>query len=455
MRSQSLIKEEIMKKFIAALACLYFTTHMAACTSKSASSDDEAPADQSAAEGTEAKDGSDALSAESQGGDGANAKNDAATAEDKSADSFLDEQLPSDDLGETKPAENAGATPAEQKPADGQAAADQKAAPAEQSPGTEQPPAAPADTAAPPPAFDSGPVAVDPGSQTQNADQYSPPAEPVAEAPKQSTPLVKVQSAPFHGGGQLLNAVYISRPGDNFKKVSTMIYGSADHEKELKKANSWMKKVKPGNKIYYNSPKRPTDDTRMLTYYEDMGIQPQTYVAKNGESLRKVSKTLLGYPEAWKEIWVTNPVESKGELSEGTELRYWLGDTGGALAAATPAPAPAHEELPPPPQVPAATAAVTAPPPPAMNELPPPPPPMPAAPEIAPPPPPPPMPAPIAKKKVEKPHQQDETMLSDDMIMALAGAGILVAGLAAVIVIRKRKAQKEMAEAFGDTHVGS
>ena len=36
---------------------------------------------------------------------------------------------------------------------------------------------------------------------------------------------------------------------------------------------------------------------KTITYYEDMGMVPETYVAKKGESLRKVSKKLLGYDQ--------------------------------------------------------------------------------------------------------------------------------------------------------------
>ena len=62
----------------------------------------------------------------------------------------------------------------------------------------------------------------------------------------------------------------------------------------------------------------------MLTYYEEVGVQPQTYVSKEGDNIRTVSKNLLGHNEAWKEVWATNfNVESKGNIPPGLELRYW------------------------------------------------------------------------------------------------------------------------------------
>jgi LPXTG-motif cell wall-anchored protein len=45
--------------------------------------------------------------------------------------------------------------------------------------------------------------------------------------------------------------------------------------------------------------------------------------------------------------------------------------------------------------------------------------------------------------------------MDNDMVMSLAGAAIIAAGLAAVIVIRKRRQNREMASAFNDTQVGT
>jgi hypothetical protein len=123
----------------------------------------------------------------------------------------------------------------------------------------------------------------------------------------------------------LLNTVYIGRPKDTIYSVSMKIFGS-DRSADLKAANPFLnaREVKVGDKIYYNSPKRPQDAERMLTYYEDNGIPAQTYVSKSGENIRTISKNLLGHKDSWKEVWATNlAVDSKGELPEGTELRYW------------------------------------------------------------------------------------------------------------------------------------
>jgi hypothetical protein len=276
-------------------------------------------------------------------------------------------------------------------------------------------------------------------------------ASPPVEEPKPRASLKKVEAVPFERAGQLLNAVYVSRPGDSYKSISKMIYGSEDRWKDIKKANPSISKPKPGNKIYYNSPIRPDDRTKVATYYEDLGMVPDVYVAKEGESIREVSKNLLGYDNAWQEIWSTNSVESKGKMPAGTELRYWK-------SAPTPVADVAQNEVAPPPDASAAMGSMDAPAP--MPEMPPPPPPVEALPppppmpaEMAPPPPPPdvlnpPPPPPPVAKKVKKNEGANEDLI---YLGAAGGIALLAVG---VLMYRKRKQQREMSQAFNDTQVG-
>ncbi|MFN7729034.1 MAG: hypothetical protein ACK5P7_07755 [Bdellovibrio sp.] len=464
-----------MKKFAAILACVYLAAHLSACTSNE-SREDETIA---AAEETEFVDGE---LEKVEAGDEANA-------------GFVDEQLPEQALGE-EPTVDSGTAIAEEAPP-AEAGMDTGAAPdalADSTAPTQAPGELSFDAAAtevpaaesfPEPAPDTSmasseaTAAVDPGtsaSETTTATAEPRPSAPAAE-------LQKIPTAPYRTGGQLLNAVYVARPGDNYKKIATMLFGDESKRKDLKKGNPRIKSPKPGSKIFYNSPQRPTDEVAMKTYYEDMGMQPEVYVAQEGDNIRKISKQLLGYDNAWKEIWTTNlGVESKSDLIAGTELKYWKG----APAAAAPEPvlaqntdvAPVQElnsppqELPPPPtpeQLPPAqdlaqnlpppndfppspdmnTAGTTT----AMNDLPPPPPP-----EMAPPPPPPmeQAPPPPAMQKPAKPMLAEEGgMSNDDMMMGLAGVGIVAAGISAIMVIRKRRQQKELHAAFGDTQIGA
>src|SRR5262249_48396909 len=123
---------------------------------------------------------------------------------DEAQAGFLDDQLPEDTLG---------AAPTDQ-------------AKNEKPPGTVEeqinkeataPP--PADTTASPDTNTSG---------TDVAAAAIPEPAPEKEAPKPVASLQKIKDTPFHEGGQLLNGVYITRPGDDYKKVSFLVYGSDD-----------------------------------------------------------------------------------------------------------------------------------------------------------------------------------------------------------------------------------
>jgi hypothetical protein len=438
-----------MKKIISIAACIYLSTHLSACTN---SKSEDANSDQI----TNGLENPDAPAADKPAGN-----------PDEAQAGFLDDQLPEDTLGAASKDNSS-----DKGNADKSASTPPPAT-------TDSAPLSLDDPGAPPPSTDT--AMADLGKD--NKSEPTPEAVEKTDAPKPvAASLQKVKDTPYRENGQLLNSVYIARPGDTYKSISTMIYGNGDKAVDLKNANPGMKKPKPGQKVYYNSPKRPEDDTKIVNFYDDSGAPAQTYVAKDGDNLRKVSKELLGYPDAWKEVWATNAVESKGKLPAGTELRYWKGaapatttDIGAppVVASNTPPPPPPPVEAkapdvappPPPPPMPEANLPPPPPPPVANAQPPPPPPPMPEANLPPPPPPPPPAeakapdlppppPPPMnnAGKKIKTPGAPDEAMDQDTM-MALAGAGIIAVGLAAIIVIRKRKAQRA-ANAF-ESNVGT
>lgn len=324
-------------------------------------------------------------------------------------------------------------------------------------------------------------------------------ATSAVSAPKPSgTALKKITSTmPYQSkDGGWINAVYVARPKEKLAEISMKIYG-IDKSKELKKIaeNSYLKSrsVRAGDKIYYVSPNRPDDSSRTLIYYEDMGMVPETYVAKKGENLRKVSKNLLGYDNAWKEVWSSNIIESKTSLKDGDTIRYWK--TADSTAAATPAPPAIATTLPPtggatlidsaqapPPTAqtapPAAEATAMLPPPPtdANANLPPPPPaeavaaaqvepaattepslpPPPAPEELAAPPPPPPeaiegaTAAPKQKINLDEAVAEEEMEegegLDSDTLMSMGALGILVALMAFVIIRKKKQKAAQMAD---------
>jgi hypothetical protein len=472
-----------MKKFVILLAALALGLSQVSCTSGKSSSDDQEITTDSTDAELERVDSADGT---------------------ETSDAFLEETLPQEKLGEVAAAEPVNEEPAAPPAAD--------VAQVDTLLPTDTAPASPATEAPAPVAMiDEGGTAND--SLVTDAAPLPPPPSPVAtiEAPKAEEPvqdnsvaatsdfnepikvatgsLKKVDEVPRKGpGGVWLNAVYIARPGDTFTKISKRIYGSKDQASSLRKSNSWISSLKPGNKVYYNSPKRPDDNSKVLTFFEDEGIAPEIYVAKEGDNIRSVSKELLGYSNAWQEVWSTNAVVSRGDLQPGTELRYWKSMPAAIelpaatnVAANAPAEMPAQpfvpqqaevpvDSAPPPPPVAESTppaempppaqdmaAAQPPPPPPDMaiappQELPPPPPP-PVA-EVSPPPPPPPVETPVAAASVEDDSGAAEGGITSDT-MVLGGAGALALILVGLIIARKRKQQKELAAFSSNAQVGT
>ncbi len=309
-----------------------------------------------------------------------------------------------------------------------------------------------------------------------------------APTPKTApTPLQKMATEPWQVGKVWYNTIYFARPGDTLKSISKMIYGS-DKTSLLKKGNASLssRKVKPGDKVYYNSPNRPDDSVKMLTYYEDNGQAPEVYVAKKGENLKKVAKTLLGYDNAWKELWASNSTESKGELSEGTELHYWKGQSNIAMKSTDVGKqidSPALSEMPPPSiqdssvvsgqamadtgKMPQENIQGALPPPPQNSEPPhqdasaqlPPPPTTPteAADQIGEQKLPPPPPVKAVNPPEETQAKNEETGTggeNQDTTNALLAVGVLAAGAAFLVIMRKRKKQKDLEkQALENTHV--
>ena len=277
-----------------------------------------------------------------------------------------------------------------------------------------------------------------------------PKAAPAASGPVMYAPLLKVKDQPFTQKGALLNRVYVARQTDNWKNVSQKLYGT-NRAKDLKKWNSGIaaRPLRVGDKVYYSSPKDPSDNARMLTFYEEQGMAAQTYAAKDGDNLRKVGQQLLGDKNSWKELWITNrDLASKGALPGGTEIKYWPDTAGGAtqqIAGTPPAPpAPVDGIVPPPaggdmdptggappsaaPAPPVQAAATPAPPPPVANIEPPPPPPPPPAPPKK----------PTAQVSVAEPAAADQ-----DMMMWIGAGGILIlASVAILVVIKKNRAKR-------------
>lgn len=138
-------------------------------------------------------------------------------------------------------------------------------------------------------------------------------------------PVKKMKEEPYRQNGILLNALYVVREGDTFKSIGEKIYGKGSIN-NLAMLNPYLnpKRLKVGEKIYYNSPNRPNDEMSMLFYYDDIGRTPQYRQADAGENVRTISQELLGHPRSWMEIWATNPeIVSKFDLERPHRIKYF------------------------------------------------------------------------------------------------------------------------------------
>lgn len=157
----------------------------------------------------------------------------------------------------------------------------------------------------------------------------SDPAESAGPSGGGWVPVKKIRSEPFRKNGRLMNSVYIVRSDSNLAEVSQKLFGK-NRAKILLEDNPHLARgLKTGDKVYYNSPLRPDDSTTMKVSYDDVGAVAEEYVTRMGDNIRTFSKKLLGFPDAWKEVWSTNEsVESKDVVEQGLTLRYWRDDLG-------------------------------------------------------------------------------------------------------------------------------
>lgn len=173
------------------------------------------------------------------------------------------------------------------------------------------------------------------------SEQYAQPEQLVAAITRQVQswiPVKKMKEAPFRQNDILLNALYIVREGDNFKSIGEKIYGKGSAN-NLAKVNPFLnpKRLKVGEKVYYNSPNRPNDENTMLFYYEDIGVNPQYREVNTGENIRTIAQELLGHPRSWMELWATNAeVVSKAEAERPYRVRYFSKNNDQSMVQETP-----------------------------------------------------------------------------------------------------------------------
>lgn len=159
-------------------------------------------------------------------------------------------------------------------------------------------------------------------------EQYDQPEQIVTTITRQVKswiPVKKMREEPFRQNDILLNALYIVREGDTFQTIGEKIYGKGSVT-NLAKVNPFLnpRRLKVGEKVYYNSPNRPNDENTLLFYYDDIGRSPQYRQAEAGENIRTISQELLGHPRSWMEVWATNmEIVSKDSLERSYRIKYF------------------------------------------------------------------------------------------------------------------------------------
>jgi hypothetical protein len=244
----------------------------------------------------------------------------------------------------------------------------------------------------------------------------------------------KIPGSAISKKGSNLNRFYFARKGDNPKQLSQLLYGNADHEKDLVEWNgsNW----KPGSLIFYSSP-IDANDTKMQAFYQERNVPVEEYAVETDDTVFSIAEKKLGDKRSWKEIAAINGMENSNGIEAGQKLALYAAD----LSQFTPDKA-------------AAAVAQNTPPKPDANAATPPTPPPPA--EVAPPVPPiePPPPSP---KPFSPPPQHsngfDVAQLIQQNIIAVGIGGIILVLLVTLMALNRKK--KAGQEDFGDENFNS
>jgi len=475
----------MIKKILVLLVTTIFSMHMISCTSSGGSEDSDEIVTEGAGESELSEDGLEEVEAANTGAEEAapadgvseQASDQAATAETLPDDALssapVTEELSAEEpMTTTDASAEVSASPDTLAPTDGTFTPEE--APLPDSFASSTPSETPSETpSVADSTTDSSSDSVSPDTGLEKSIATAGTTASTYSSASSGGSLQKVALTPWRVNGVLYNAVYFAKPGDTLKGISKIVYGS-DRTKDLKKGNPMFKSrsVKPGDKVYYTSSSRPQDDTRVLSFYEDQGMQPEVYVAKDGDSVKSVSKELFGYRDGWKELYSMNSFESKGTLPAGTEIRYFPMTKQAPVVAQNNVASPAETQTPPvqmvtpkpemamaPPPQEMVPPAETTPPPPseAMAELPPPPPPPPMeTPQEMAPPPPPPAVAETPKRPVVAEESMEAPPVWEDTTVMLGAGALALIAIGGVFVVRSRKKrQQEELDAALNQQVGT
>jgi hypothetical protein len=153
------------------------------------------------------------------------------------------------------------------------------------------------------------------------------PPLPSLKAAQELVQVSKIDKNPFFVNERLMNTVYIARPNEDLGTISQKIYNEDRIANLLADNPTVSRGVAAGDKIYYTSPNRPDDKKAILTYYEDNKMAPAYYSTQQGDDIQKIGRRVLGFEDAWKEIWAINDgLQTQALLPAGLKIRYWSGN---------------------------------------------------------------------------------------------------------------------------------
>lgn len=116
-----------------------------------------------------------------------------------------------------------------------------------------------------------------------------------------------IHSMPLRQGEHWLNSFYVlTSEQESWQSLSQKFYGRSDRAGLLQNWNL-STPLNSGAIVYYNSPFRPQDRERMLSFAEDFGQRAEAYVVRKGDTLSKLAGQLWGNVHAWPAIAAINP----------------------------------------------------------------------------------------------------------------------------------------------------
>lgn len=131
-----------------------------------------------------------------------------------------------------------------------------------------------------------------------------------------------VHSVPVKEGEHWLNAFYfVTSDAETWQSLSKKFYNRDDRAELLSKWNLGQT-LQSGSVVYYNSPFRPQDRDKMLSFSEDFGQPFEQHEVKAGDTLSKIAGSLWGDVNAWPAIAAANPQLAHPDVIEIGETLF-------------------------------------------------------------------------------------------------------------------------------------